>query len=154
MFRSWFIPEHLHMLALVRQGFWNARAELVTNTHQFHKLLFSVYRHIQLDCRITGERTADGIIGDIKMEKLRFIWICNMPAFLCFRCRAEYELVLFLLGLLGYAHPPGIRLACCIQPSSSTWMLHEEKFRLSGIIRMHPSSGWLTDWDFKVYCSR
>lgn len=42
---------------------------------QSHKLLFSVYKPIQLEHKMTGERTAEEIISsDIELEKLKFTW--------------------------------------------------------------------------------
>lgn len=48
---------------------------------QSHKLLFSVYKPIRLDYRVTVERTAEEIISDIKLDKLKFIWNYNKRAF-------------------------------------------------------------------------
>lgn len=78
---------------------------------QSHKMLLSVFIPIRLDERMNGESTAEQIISDIKLDKLKFIWNYNKRA-LCFGCGAGYELVLCFLGLLGYAQPAGIGLGC------------------------------------------
>lgn len=51
------------------------------NVCQAHKLLFCVYKHIRLAYRITGKRTTEEIITDIKLDRLKFIWNYNKHAF-------------------------------------------------------------------------